>query len=58
MSEFNRKCGNVLTGGATGAAAGGSITAAIAVLGGPVTSGLGATFGGAFGCIAGLCSDQ
>lgn len=24
MSEFNRKCGNVLTGGATGAAAGGS----------------------------------
>ena len=57
MSEFNRKCGNVLTGGATGAAAGGSITAAIAVLGGPVTSGLGATFGGAFGCIAGLCSD-
>ena len=58
MSEFNRKCGNVLTDGATGAAAGGSIGAAIGALGGPVTSGFGATVGGAIGSLAGMFSDQ
>lgn len=39
MSDFKDKCGDVLTGGATGAAAKGSIGAAIGILGGPVTSG-------------------
>ena len=57
MSDFKDKCGDVLTGGATWAAIGGSIGAAIGALGGPVTSGLGATLGGALGSIAGLFSD-
>lgn len=58
MSDFQKKCGDVLTGSATGASVGGSIGAAIGALGGPVTAGLGATIGGAIGCIAGIFADQ
>ena len=54
MSDFKEKCGNILT----GAAAGGSIGAAIgAIFGGPITSALGAKIGGAVGTILGALSD-
>lgn len=58
MSEFKEKCGDVLTGGSVGAAAGGSIGAAIGLFGGPVTSAVGAKIGGAVGVIAAILWEQ